>query len=271
MSTPLVELDDLHFSYGSRRVLNGVSLVLPEGKVTAILGTSGCGKTTLLKLIGGQLRPERGAVRYRGQVVHEMNTGQLYRMRRDIGMMFQQGGLFSDLSVFDNVAFPMREHTRLPERLIRDLVLMKLEAVGLRGARDLFPTELSGGMNRRVCLARAIAMDPALAVYDEPFAGLDPISLHAVAKLIRDLNDSIGTTSIVVTYDVSESLKVVDDIFLLSEGVVVSHGDPATLSQAGNAYARQFIHAEPDGPVAFQQPAPPLATDFRFTRPDIHP
>ncbi len=271
MSTPLIELDDLHFSYGSRRILNGVSLTLAEGKVTAILGTSGCGKTTLLKLIGGQLRPNRGAVRFRGQVVHEMNTGQLYRMRREIGMMFQQGGLFSDLTVFDNVAFPLREHTRLPERLIRDLVLMKLQAVGLRGARDLFPAELSGGMNRRVCLARAIAMDPTLAVYDEPFAGLDPISLNAVAKLIRELNDSIGTTSIVVTYDVSESLKVVDYIFLLSEGVVVSQGDPASLSASQDAYARQFIHAEPDGPVAFQQPAPPLASDFRFSTPVARP
>ena len=270
MSTPLIELDDLHFSYGSRQVLRGVSLTLAEGKVTAILGTSGCGKTTLLRLIGGQLRPDRGAVRFRGKVVHEMTRDQLYRMRREIGMMFQQGGLFSDLTVFDNVAFPLREHTRLPERLIRDLVLMKLQAVGLRGARDLFPAELSGGMNRRVCLARAIAMDPTLAVYDEPFAGLDPISLHAVAKLLRELNDSIGTTSIVVTYDVSESLKVVDYIFLLSDGVVVSQGDPGSLSASGDdPYARQFIHAEPDGPVAFQQPALPLATDFRFTRPGV--
>ena len=271
MSTPLIELDDLHFSYGSRQILNGVSLTLAEGKVTAILGTSGCGKTTLLRLIGGQLRPNRGAVRFRGQVVHEMNSDQLYRMRREIGMMFQQGGLFSDLTVFDNVAFPLREHTRLPERLIRDLVLMKLQAVGLRGARDLFPAELSGGMNRRVCLARAIAMDPTLAVYDEPFAGLDPISLNAVAKLIRELNDSIGTTSIVVTYDVSESLKVVDYIFLLSDGRVVSQGDPASLSASQDPYARQFIHAEPDGPVAFQQPAPSLASDFRFSAPAARP
>ncbi len=264
MSIPLIELEDLHFSYGSRQVLRGVNMTLAEGKITAILGTSGCGKTTLLRLVGGQLRPDRGAVRFRGRVVHEMNDRQLYEMRREMGMMFQQGGLFSDLTVFDNVAFPLREHTRLPERLIRDLVLMKLQAVGLRGARDLFPAELSGGMNRRVCLARAIAMDPTLTIYDEPFAGLDPISLNAVAKLIRELNDSIGITSIVVTYDVSESLKVVDEIFLLSEGVIVSHGDPATLSSSSDAYAHQFIHAEPDGPVPFQVPAPTLASDFRF-------
>lgn len=264
MSTPLLELEDLHFSYGSRQVLGGVNMTLKEGKVTAILGTSGCGKTTLLKLVGGQLHPDRGAVRFRGQVVHEMNSSQLYAMRREMGMMFQMGGLFSDLTVFDNVAFPIREHTRLPERLIHDMVLLKLQAVGLRGARDLFPAELSGGMNRRVCLARAIAMDPAVVIYDEPFAGLDPISLNAVAKLIRHLNDSIGLTSIVVTYDVSESLKVVDEIFLLSDGQVVAQGDPEILSQSGDAYAHQFIHAEADGPVPFQQPAPPLPEDFRI-------
>lgn len=264
MSAPLLEFDDIHFSYGPRQVLKGVSLRLAEGKVSAILGTSGCGKTTLLKLMCGQLRPARGAVRFRGKVVHEMNDDQLYRMRHEMGMMFQMGGLFSDLSVLDNVAFPLREHTQLPERLVRDMVLMKLQAVGLRGARDLFPGELSGGMNRRVCLARAIVMDPALAIYDEPFAGLDPISLNAVAKLIRELNDSIGITSVLVTYDVSESLKVVDDIFLLSDGRVVSQGDPKTLSESTNdAYARQFIHAEPDGPVAFQLPAAPLSVDFR--------
>ncbi|MDE2259780.1 MAG: ATP-binding cassette domain-containing protein [Betaproteobacteria bacterium] len=266
MSTPLVEFEDLYFSYGSRQVLRGINLTLTEGKVSAILGTSGCGKTTLLKLLGGQLRPQRGAVRFRGSVVHEMNDRKLHDMRREMGMMFQRGGLFSDLTVFDNVAFPLREHTHLPELLIRDLVLMKLQAVGLRGARDLFPAELSGGMNRRVCLARAIAMDPTLTIYDEPFAGLDPISLNAIAKLIRELNDSIGITSIVVTYDVSESLKVVDEIFLLSEGIVVSQGDPATLSNSTDAYARQFIHAEPDGPVAFQLPAPSLTSDFRFAQ-----
>jgi phospholipid/cholesterol/gamma-HCH transport system ATP-binding protein len=265
MTAPLLELDDLHFSYGPRQILNGVSLTLQEGKITAILGTSGCGKTTLLRLIGGQLKPDRGAVRFRGRVVHEMSTRQLYEMRREMGMMFQQGGLFSDLSVFDNVAFPLREHTQLPERLVRDLVLLKLQAVGLRGARDLFPTELSGGMNRRVCLARAIAMDPTLAIYDEPFAGLDPISLNAVAKLIRRLNDSTGITSIVVTYDVSESLKVVDHIFLLSEGRVVAQGNPTTLDRSGDAYAHQFIHAEPDGPVPFQLPAPSLSADFRLS------
>ncbi|NDU85014.1 MAG: ATP-binding cassette domain-containing protein [Ferrovum sp.] len=268
MTDALIETDDLHFGYPGRPLLKGVNLSLHEGRITAILGTSGVGKTTLLRLIGGQLRPTRGAVRYRGKVVHEMSTAELYRMRRDMGMMFQMGGLFSDLSVFDNIAFPLREHTALPPRLICDLVLMKLQAVGLRGARDLMPTELSGGMNRRVCLARAIALDPGLAIYDEPFAGLDPISLNAVAKLIRELNDSIGITSIVVTYDVSESLKVVDDIYLLSEGIVVSHGAPAELSLNSNdAYAHQFINAEADGPVPFQWPAPTLDEDFRMLQP----
>jgi len=265
MATPLLELDNLHFYYGSRAILSGVSLTLAEGKVSAILGTSGCGKTTLLHLIGGQLRPTQGAVRFRGRVVHEMNDRDLYAMRREMGMMFQQGGLFSDLTVFDNIAFPLREHTQLPERIIKDLVFMKLEAVGLRGARDLFPTELSGGMNRRVCLARAIAMDPTLTLYDEPFAGLDPISLNAVARLIRELNDSIGVTSILVTYDVSESLKVVDEIFLLADGRVAAQGTPDALIHSDDAYAHQFIHAEPDGPVAFQLPAPTLAQDFHFS------
>lgn len=268
MGEAIIELDDLWFSYGDRPVLKGVHLALESGKISAILGTSGCGKTTLLKLIAGQLRPQRGAVRFKGQVVHRMNDRQLYQMRREMGMMFQMGGLFSDLSVFDNMAFPLREHTRLPESMIRDLVLMKLQAVGLRGARDLFPNELSGGMNRRVCLARAIAMDPGVTIYDEPFAGLDPISLNAVARLIRELNDSAGITSLVVTYDVSESLKVVDTIYLLSEGVIVSQGTPDALRQnPQDPWAWQFIHAEPDGPVAFELPAAPLRQDFRLTKP----
>lgn len=266
MSDAVIELDDLCFGYGAHPVLKGVNMVLETGKISAILGTSGCGKTTLLKLIAGQLRPTRGAVRFKGRVVHEMNDRQLYQMRREMGMMFQLGGLFSDLSVFDNIAFPLREHTHLPETMIRDMVLMKLQAVGLRGARDLFPAELSGGMNRRVCLARAIAMDPGVTIYDEPFAGLDPISLNAVARLIRELNDSAGITSLVVTYDISESLKVVDKIFLLSEGVVVSQGSPRELSEnRQDAWAWQFIHAEPDGPVAFKLPAAPLLQDFRMT------
>lgn len=264
MSSPLLELDDLHFAYAGHQVLQGLSLRLREGGVTAILGPGGCGKTTLLALIGGQLRPDRGAVRYRGRVVHEMSERELYEMRQEMGMMFQKGGLFSDLTVFENLAFPLREHTRLPEAMIRDLVLMKLQAVGLRGARDLYPAELSGGMNRRVCLARAVAMDPGLALYDEPFAGLDPISLNAVAKLIRELNDSAGITSVLVTYDVTESLKVVDEIFLMAEGRIVAQGSPDQMLNSPDAYAHQFIHAEPDGPVPFQFPANPAAQDFRL-------
>lgn len=265
MADALIDIEDLHFSYGKRRLLNGLNLSLIEGRITAILGTSGVGKTTLLRLLAGQLRPSQGAVRYRGRVVHEMSDRELYAMRREMGMMFQMGGLFTDLSVFDNMAFPLREHTRLGPAQIRDIVLMKLQAVGLRGARDLMPGELSGGMNRRVCLARAVALDPLLAVYDEPFAGLDPISLNAVARLIRELNDSIGLTSVVVTYDVSESLKVVDDIYLLSEGVVVSQGTPDELaSPSADPYAQQFIHAAPDGPVAFHWPAPSWQSDFRL-------
>ena len=262
----LIEIEDLHFSYGDRPLLTGVEMSLRQGRISAILGTSGVGKTTLLRLMAGQLRPSRGAVRYRNRVVHEMSGRELYAMRREMGMMFQMGGLFTDLSVLDNIAFPLREHTRLGAAQIRDIVLMKLQAVGLRGARDLMPTELSGGMNRRVCLARAIALDPMLAVYDEPFAGLDPISLNAVARLIRELNDSIGITSVVVTYDVSESLKVVDDIFLLSDGKVVSQGTPRQLeAPEADPYAHQFIHAAADGPVAFHWPAPALSKDFRLS------
>lgn len=259
-----IEIEDLHFHYGQRKVLQGISLVIPEGKVSAILGNSGCGKTTLLKIIGGQLKPLKGAVRFNGRVVHEMSDSELYAMRREMGMMFQQGGLFSDLTVFENIAFALREHTRLPEKMIRDLVYMKLEAVGLRGAKDLFPAELSGGMNRRVCLARAIAMDPTVAIYDEPFAGLDPISLNAVAKLVRHLNDSTGITSIVVTYDVSETLKVVDYIYLISEGRLVAMGDPQSMVNSSNPYAHQFINAEADGPVPFQVTKTTLEDDFRL-------
>src|SRR5215470_666285 len=203
----IVKISDLRFGYGERQVLKGINLTIPRGKVVAILGVSGAGKTTLLRLIGGQLRPDGGSVNFAGQVVHELHEDGLYRMRRKMGMMFQVSGLFSDLSVFENIAFPMREHTDLPESLIRELVLMKLHAVGLRGARDLMPGELSGGMSRRVALARAIALDPMLAMYDEPFAGLDPISLNVIAGSIRQLNDALGVTSILVTYDVVESLK----------------------------------------------------------------
>jgi len=258
----LVEIDDLHFAYGERVVLKGVNLRIPRGQVVAILGTSGAGKTTLLRLLGGQLRPSRGRVRVAGQVVHELDTRRLYELRRHMGMMFQAGGLFSDFSVFDNIAFPLREHTRLPEDIIRDLVLMKLHAVGLRGAQGLMPTELSGGMSRRVALARAIAMDPMLIMYDEPFAGLDPISLNVIANIIRRLNDALGATSIVVTYDVSESLKVADHAFFMSDGKIAAHGNAREMIQSSDPFVHQFVHAEPDGPVAFHYAAAALAADF---------
>ncbi|MEW6589770.1 MAG: ABC transporter ATP-binding protein [Pseudomonadota bacterium] len=254
----LVEIRDLHYAYGDNRVLKGVNLSIPRGKVVAILGVSGCGKTTLLRHVGGQLRPARGHVRVDGQVVHELDNDALYAMRRKMGMMFQVSGLFSDLSVFENIAYPMREHTDLPEDVIRDLVLMKLHAVGLRGARDLATGELSGGMERRVALARAIALDPALILYDEPFAGLDPISLNTVASLIRRLNDALGLTSVVVTYDVSESLKIADYAYFLHDGVVVAEGPAAGMADSDDPFVRQFVHAEPDGPVAFEYPGRPL-------------
>ena len=253
----LVEIRDLHFAYGDNRVLKGVNLSIPRGKVVAILGVSGCGKTTLLRHVGGQLRPSQGHVKFDGQIVHALDNKALYAMRRKMGMMFQVSGLFSDLSVFDNIAYPMREHTDLPEDVIRDLVLMKLHAVGLRGARELMTGELSGGMERRVALARAIALDPRLIMYDEPFAGLDPISLNTIANLIRRLNDALGLTSVVVTYDVSESLKVADYVYFLHDGVVVAEGEAATMADSDDPFVRQFVHARPDGPVAFQYPSRP--------------
>ncbi|MEW5966580.1 MAG: ABC transporter ATP-binding protein [Pseudomonadota bacterium] len=259
MSDALVEVDDLHFAYGDKPVLKGIKLAIPRGKVTAILGVSGSGKSTLLRHVGGQLRPSRGQVRFDGQVVHALGIDALYAMRRRMGMMFQVSGLFSDLSVFENVAYPMREHTDLPEDVIRDLVLMKLHAVGLRGARDLATGELSGGMERRVALARAIALDPALILYDEPFAGLDPISLNTIASLIRRLNDALGLTSVLVTYDVSESLKIADYACFLHDGVVVAEGPAADMAESADPFVHQFVHAEPDGPVAFQHPGQPFA------------
>jgi len=262
-STNLIEIKDLHFAFGENQVLKGLDLAVPRGKVVGILGVSGAGKSTILKLIGGQFRPDQGAVRVNGQVIHELDDAGLYQMRRSMGMMFQAGGLFSDLSVYDNIAFPLRELTDLTEEIIHDLVILKLHAVGLRGASQLMPTELSGGMARRVALARAIALDPMLAMYDEPFAGLDPISLNVIALLIRRLNDAIGTTSIVVTYDVSETLKVVDYAYFVHEGTVVAAGTPAELGESGDASVRQFIDAQPDGPVAFHYPAPSYAEVMR--------
>jgi len=260
----LVEVSDLHFNYGELPIFRGLSLKIPRGKVVAILGGSGSGKSTLLKLIGGQLDPSRGWVRVAGKLVHKLPNDELYALRRKMGMMFQVSGLFSDLSVYENIAFPIREHFNLPEELVRPLVLMKLDAVGLRGARDMMPSDLSGGMSRRVALARAIATDPLLAMYDEPFGGLDPISLNAIAQLIRKLNDALGLTSVVVTYDVSESLKLVDYLYVIADGRLVGEGAPDELLNSEDPFLKQFLHALPDGPVRFHFPATPLDEALRL-------
>ena len=258
----LVDIEDLRFSYGGRPVLEGISMKIPRGKVVAIMGGSGCGKTTLLRCIGGQLRPSGGRVRLEKHQVCEMSHKDLYRLRRKMGMLFQFGALFTDMSVFDNVAFPMREHTDMSEEMIRDLVLMKLEAVGLRGAHKLMPGELSGGMARRVALARAVALDPMLMMYDEPFAGLDPIALGVIGQLIRKLNDALGATSIMVTHDVQESLQIVDYIYFISAGRIVAEGTPDEIRASKDPFVHQFIHAEVDGPVHFDYPAPSVQQEF---------
>lgn len=260
----LVEIDNLHFSYNHNAVLKGINLAIPRGKVVAILGASGCGKTTLLRHIGGQLTPKSGSVKVDGKVVHELDDEALYKLRRQMGMMFQAGGLFSDLSVFENLAFPMREHTDLSESMIRDLVLMKLNSVGLRGVHGFRTDDLSGGMSRRVALARAIALDPLLVMYDEPFAGLDPISLSVIANLIRRLNDALGITSIVVTYDMAESFKVVDYVYFISEGVIVASGTPAEMLASEHPFVKQFVNGEFDGPVSFHYPAQPIKQDLNL-------
>ena len=253
--TPLIEVRDLHFARGARKIFDGLSLEIRPGRITAIMGPSGTGKTTLLKLIGGQLKPQRGTIHVFGQDVHKLKRADLYRLRRRMGMLFQSGALLTDLSVFDNVAFPLREHTRLPDALIRDLVLMKLEAVGLRGARDMMPAELSGGMARRVALARAIALDPMMIMYDEPFAGLDPITMATIVTLIKRLNDAIQLTSIVVSHDVPETLSIADEAYLIADGKVVEHGSPDELESTASEWAGQFLKGLPDGPVPFHYPA----------------
>lgn len=234
----------------------------PRGKLIAVMGGSGSGKTTVLRLIGGQIRPQQGTVSVNGQVVNRLDTEALYRLRRKMGMLFQFGALFTDLTVFENVAFPLREHTDLPEELIRDLVLMRLNAVGLRNAASLKPNEISGGMSRRVALARAIALDPKLIMYDEPFAGLDPISMGVTANLIRNLNDALGSTSIVVSHDVQETFTIADYVYFLSAGKVVAQGTPDEMRRSDDPYVRQFVHAEPDGPVPFHYPGKSLAEDL---------
>jgi phospholipid/cholesterol/gamma-HCH transport system ATP-binding protein len=266
----LVELKNLTFGYGERAILDGISLTVPRGKVTALMGASGGGKTTVLRLIGGQYRAQRGELLLArplgddgaAQEVGKLNEAGLYAARRRMGMLFQFGALFTDLSVFDNVAFPLREHTDLPEALIRDIVLMKLGAVGLRGARDLMPSEISGGMARRVALARAIALDPELIMYDEPFAGLDPISLGTAARLIRQLNDTMGLTSIVVSHDLEETFHIADQVVILANGKIAAQGTPDEVRHSANELVHQFVNALPDGPVKFHYPGPSIEDDF---------
>jgi len=259
-----IEVSDLRFSYGDLEVFRGLSLAIERGAVVAILGASGSGKSTLLKLIGGQRHPAKGRVLVAGTDVHQLDATDLYRLRLEMGMMFQSSGLFTDLSVFDNVAFPIRENFKPPEEIVRRMVLMKLNAVGLRGARDMMPNDLSGGMTRRVALARAVATDPKLMMYDEPFAGLDPISLNHIRTLIRELNQALELTSIVVTYDVREALVVADYVYVISEGVILGKGTPAEIRSSTNPYLKQFVNALPDGPVRFHFPAAPLEQDLRL-------
>lgn len=259
---PLVRIRNLHFSRGERVIFSGVDIDIPRGGITAIMGPSGTGKTTLLKLIGGQLCPQQGTVEVDGQDVHALDTAALYRLRMRMGMLFQTGALLTDLNVFENVAFPLREHTRLNEPMLRKLVLLKLEAVGLRGAWSLMPAELSGGMARRVALARAIALDPMMVMYDEPFTGQDPISMGVLVKLIRQLNDAARLTSIVVSHDVAETSAIADLIYVISGGKVIESGTPDRLRESGSEWTRQFMQGLPDGPVPFHYPAPPLAQDL---------
>ncbi|MGE4241667.1 ABC transporter ATP-binding protein [Ramlibacter sp.] len=258
----LVECRNLSFGYGPRRILDDLSFTVPKGKVTALMGASGGGKTTVLRLIGGQVKPQRGELLFDGQDIAGANAETMYALRRRMGMLFQFGALFTDMSVFDNVAFPLREHTPLPETLVRDIVLMKLNAVGLRGARDLMPSEISGGMARRVALARAIALDPELVMYDEPFAGLDPISLGTAAQLIRRLNDTLGITSIVVSHDLVDTFAIADQVIILANGKIAAQGTPEEVRASADPLVHQFVHAKAEGPVRFHYPGPSVADDF---------
>ncbi len=276
---PLVELKNLTFGYGERAILDGISLTIPRGKVTALMGASGGGKTTVLRLIGGQCRAQQGELLLAGPAgstqapedVGRLDHAALYAARRRMGMLFQFGALFTDLSVFDNVAFPLREHTDLPTALIRDIVLMKLGAVGLRGARDLMPGEISGGMARRVALARAIALDPELIMYDEPFSGLDPISLGTAARLIRQMNDAMGLTSIVVSHDLDETFGIADQVIILANGKIAAQGTPDEVRHSTDPLVHQFVNALPDGPVHFHYPGPSIDQDFSVANADQEP
>lgn len=253
--SPIVMLDNVHFSYGQRKVHTGISFKVEPGQVVVIMGPSGCGKSTTLSFMGGRIKPHKGKVIVDGQDVPNLSTTHLYKMRKRMGMMFQHNALLTDLTVFENIAFPLREHTDLPESMIRDLVLMKLQLVGLRGAKDLLPEECSGGMQRRVALARAIAMDPRIVLYDEPFTGLDPISKGVITELIRTMNDALGTTSIVVTHDVSEACQIADKIIVLGGGKVIGEGTPNELMNSDIPEIKQFMSGLPDGPVAYHYPA----------------
>jgi len=260
----IVSLKDVDFSYapGERTILSGLNMEFPRGKVVAVMGGSGCGKTTILRLIGGQVNAQKGQVLFEGQDVGVMANQELMAIRRRMGMLFQFGALFTDMSVFENVAFPLREHTHLSEEVLRDLVLMKLNAVGLRGARDLMPSQISGGMARRVALARAIALDPPLIMYDEPFAGLDPISLGITARLIKDMNQALGATSILVTHDIPETFEIADYVYFIANGKIAAEGTPADLEASSDPFVKQFVSANPDGPVPFHYPGASLSEDF---------
>ncbi len=264
-SEAYITLTDVVFSRSGRRIFDGVTLDIPRGKITAIMGPSGTGKTTLLRLIGGQLKPDSGTIMVAGENVPRLRRKALYTLREKMGMLFQSGALFTDLSAFENVAFPLRVHTSLPEDMIRDIVLMKLEAVGLRGARDLMPSELSGGMTRRVALARSIALDPELIMYDEPFAGQDPIAMGVLVKLIRDLNSSMGLTSVLVSHDVPESLSICHYACIIADGQIIGEGTPDELRQHPSERVQQFLQGQPDGPVPFNYPAPDAGADWGLT------
>lgn len=256
----LIEIEDLHFSRGDRVIFNGINMAVPAGKISAIMGPSGTGKTTLLRIIGGEVRPDAGRVRIGGQDVCALSRAELFELRKGIGLLFQSSALFTDLSVFENVAFPLREHTDLPDDSIRDLVLMKLNAVGLRGARDLMPSQLSGGMARRVALARAIALDPQLVMYDEPFTGQDPIAMGILVRLIAQSNAALRTTSLLVSHDIHETRSIADYLFIIADGVIIGEGAPADLAAHASDKVRQFMGGEPDGPVPFHYPA----DDYQF-------
>lgn len=258
----LVEIRDLHFIRGTRTIFKGINMDIPRGGICAIMGPSGTGKTTLLKLIGAQLKPSQGSVHFDGKNVHKLPHKQLFEERKRMGMLFQSGALLTDLSVFENVAYPLREHTKLPGRLVRHLVLTRLHAVGLRGARDLMPAELSGGMLRRVALARALILDPMMIMYDEPFTGQDPISMGVLIDLLHTVNDALGLTSIIVSHDVQETLSIADYVFIVSDGVVVEGGTPDEIRHSASEWVQQFIHGHPDGPVPFQFPAEDYTDDL---------